>query len=214
MANIEPLFSLNSLVVGEHNYPHNAKIWRRGPSTSCRSVSYLCFIPMPLQSHVLFILVRNLRPRMRRRRSLNPSSQDRVGESNPYRNRKLWLTRNILSLPDSEWYTALTRHTSKHGDTSATYWRLYMSEAKINDEKLIESLRGDTNSMVFLVRDNLYRWFRGSLTGYLTEHFVLIHRRIICHRNIQKALPQILLSESAYWSSLRCTCSDQHRVVS
>jgi hypothetical protein len=32
-----------------------------------------------------------------------------------------------------------------------------MSEAKINDEKLIESLRGDTNSMVFLVRDNAHR---------------------------------------------------------
>jgi hypothetical protein len=29
-----------------------------------------------------------------------------------------------------------------------------MSEAKINDKKFIESLRGDTNSMGFLVRSN------------------------------------------------------------
>lgn len=55
-----------------------------------------------------------------------------------------------------EQYTALNR-ASKHGDTSATYWRLYMSQAKVNDEKFIERLRGDTNSMVFLVRDNTHR---------------------------------------------------------
>ncbi|KAH9956983.1 hypothetical protein BC827DRAFT_1378332 [Russula dissimulans] len=39
---------------------------------------------------------------------------------------------------------------AKYGDTSATYWKLYVSEANVNDRKFIESLRGDTGSMVFL----------------------------------------------------------------
>ena len=41
--------------------------------------------------------------------------------------------------------------TSKPSDPSAAYWKLYMSEAEINDRKLIDSLKGHTESMVFLV---------------------------------------------------------------
>jgi len=39
---------------------------------------------------------------------------------------------------------------SKYGDTSATYWKLYGSEAEAYDRKYVENLRGDTESMVFL----------------------------------------------------------------
>ncbi|KAH9991122.1 hypothetical protein BJV77DRAFT_554459 [Russula vinacea] len=39
----------------------------------------------------------------------------------------------------------------KYGDPSATFWNLYMSKAEIYDQKLVESLLGHTNSMVFLV---------------------------------------------------------------
>ena len=67
--------------------------------------------------------------------------------------------------------------------------------------------------MVFLVRDNTHRWFRRSLADYLAEHLVLVHRRIICHRIIQKAFPQN--KWSAYCgSSLKCNRSHQHHVVS
>ena len=41
---------------------------------------------------------------------------------------------------------------AEYGDTSAIYWKLYMSEAEENDQKLVESLSGDTNSMLILVR--------------------------------------------------------------
>ncbi|KAI9458340.1 hypothetical protein BJY52DRAFT_1091763, partial [Lactarius psammicola] len=36
--------------------------------------------------------------------------------------------------------------------TSAVYWKLYVSEAEASDRKLVESLSGDTNSMLILVR--------------------------------------------------------------
>jgi hypothetical protein len=82
--------------------------------------------------------------------------------------------------------------TSKYGNTCATYWKLYMSESEINDKKFIVSLRGDTKSMVFLVRDDIHRSFRvPTLTSYYhpTEHLVFRYRRIIYHRNIQDAPP-------------------------
>jgi hypothetical protein len=39
----------------------------------------------------------------------------------------------------------------EYGDTSATYWNLYLSEAEINDKNLVESLEGDTKSMELVV---------------------------------------------------------------
>ncbi|KAH9055759.1 hypothetical protein EDB87DRAFT_1279522 [Lactarius vividus] len=39
---------------------------------------------------------------------------------------------------------------AEYGDSSATYWNLYTSEAEINDQKLVETLAGDTNSLMFL----------------------------------------------------------------
>jgi hypothetical protein len=45
----------------------------------------------------------------------------------------------------------------KYGDTSATYWKLYGSEAEINDENLVDSLKGNTGSMVFLVSGDTHR---------------------------------------------------------
>jgi hypothetical protein len=44
----------------------------------------------------------------------------------------------------------------KYGDTSATYWKLYAAEAEINDTNLVESLMGNTNSMVLLVRGDAH----------------------------------------------------------
>ena len=43
---------------------------------------------------------------------------------------------------------------AEYGDTSAIYWKLYVSEAEENDQKLVDSLSGDTNSMLILVRGN------------------------------------------------------------
>ena len=34
------------------------------------------------------------------------------------------------------------------------YWKLYVREAEINDKKLVETLAGDTNSMLILVSNN------------------------------------------------------------
>lgn len=38
----------------------------------------------------------------------------------------------------------------QYGDTSATYWKLYASEAEIYDENFVNTLKGNTESMVFL----------------------------------------------------------------
>jgi len=43
-----------------------------------------------------------------------------------------------------------------YGDTSAAYWELYESEAVINDNKLVERIKGNTQSMVFLVRGDTH----------------------------------------------------------
>jgi hypothetical protein len=64
-----------------------------------------------------------------------------------------------------------------------------MSKAEIYDQKLVESLLGHTNSMVFLVRGDLYPRFHVVSYDYLIGHFVLFHRRIIYHRNIQDSPP-------------------------
>lgn len=45
---------------------------------------------------------------------------------------------------------------SKYGDASATYWKLYRSEALTNDKILVKSLRGNTSSMVILVRGDVH----------------------------------------------------------
>ena len=39
----------------------------------------------------------------------------------------------------------------KYGDTSSAYWKLYRSEAEISDKNFVETVIGNTNSMVFLV---------------------------------------------------------------
>ena len=42
-------------------------------------------------------------------------------------------------------------------DTSATYWKLYGSEAETYDENLVDSLKGNTDSIVFLVSGDAHR---------------------------------------------------------
>ncbi|KAI9440901.1 hypothetical protein H4582DRAFT_1504069 [Lactarius indigo] len=39
---------------------------------------------------------------------------------------------------------------AEYGDTSAVYWKLYVSEAEASDQKLVDNLSGDTNSMLIL----------------------------------------------------------------
>jgi hypothetical protein len=59
-----------------------------------------------------------------------------------------------------------------------------MHEAQINDKNLVESLKGNTESMVILVRGDAHRKFCDYIVvsyDYLTEQFILFHRRIIYH---------------------------------
>ena len=53
---------------------------------------------------------------------------------------------------------------AEYGNTSATYWNLYLSEAEINDKNLVESLEGDTKSMELVVslRATAYLSYLGS----------------------------------------------------
>ena len=73
----------------------------------------------------------------------------------------------------------------KHGDTSSAYWKLYRSEAEINDKNLVETLTSNTDSMGFLVRGDPHHVHIVVSYDYLTVYFVFFHRRIIYHRNIQ-----------------------------
>ncbi len=49
------------------------------------------------------------------------------------------------------------KYPPKDGDTSATYWKLYASEAENYDKNFVNSLKGNAESMVFLVRGDLHR---------------------------------------------------------
>ena len=83
-------------------------------------------------------------------------------------------------------------HT-KYGDPSATYWELYNSKAEIYDKNFVDSSKGDTESVVFLVSDDANLRLQVYIAvsyDCLTELFVLRHRRIIYHRNIQDAPTQ------------------------
>ncbi|KAH9167001.1 hypothetical protein EDB89DRAFT_170864 [Lactarius sanguifluus] len=42
------------------------------------------------------------------------------------------------------------REAAEYGDSSSIYWKLYASEAEVSDQKLVETLTGDTNSMLIL----------------------------------------------------------------
>jgi hypothetical protein len=78
----------------------------------------------------------------------------------------------------------------KYGDTSATYWKLYGSKTEINDENLIDSLNGSCGTIAFLVSGDAHRRLQVYIAvsyDCLAGHFVLFHRRIIYHRNIQDA---------------------------
>ncbi|KAI9440902.1 hypothetical protein H4582DRAFT_1504096 [Lactarius indigo] len=53
-----------------------------------------------------------------------------------------------------------------YGDSSATYWNLYASETEISDQKLVETLTGDTNSMLFL-----NSIFSAIIAGFIIETY-------------------------------------------
>jgi hypothetical protein len=62
-------------------------------------------------------------------------------------------------------FLTLNPKAPKYGDTSSTYWKLYGSEAEIYDENLVDSLKDNTGSMVFLVRGDEYGRFRVYITS-------------------------------------------------
>jgi hypothetical protein len=59
-------------------------------------------------------------------------------------------------------------------------------------KNLVEGLKGNTKSMVILVRGETIPNFTHFVApyNYLTEQFVLFNRRVIYHRNIQNAPPR------------------------
>ncbi|KAI0290608.1 hypothetical protein BC826DRAFT_912971, partial [Russula brevipes] len=86
-------------------------------------------------------------PNLRRWLSRRPSSRSR--RQNRVREGKkpdgtFCLTSRLPTLSD------LAIKVTKYGDTSATYWKLYASEAETHDEKFVQSLKDNTDSMVFL----------------------------------------------------------------
>ena len=44
---------------------------------------------------------------------------------------------------------------AEYGDSSATYGKLYASEAEISDQKLVDTLTGDTQAMLILVNSDI-----------------------------------------------------------
>ncbi|KAI9440905.1 hypothetical protein H4582DRAFT_1876345, partial [Lactarius indigo] len=55
---------------------------------------------------------------------------------------------------------------AEYGDPSAMYWNLYASEAEISDQKLVETLTGDTSSMLFL-----NSIFSAIIAGFIIETY-------------------------------------------
>ena len=70
----------------------------------------------------------------------------------------------------------------EYGDTSATYWDLYLSEAKTHDEDLVEDVEGDTRSMELVVSLNsspISPDFNFLLSPYRTPYSVLLSRHLL-----------------------------------
>lgn len=64
---------------------------------------------------------------------------------------------------------------AEYGDSSTMYWELYASEAKINDQKFVDTLIGDTRALSILVRGN-ERAPHSLLThSHPTEWHILFH---------------------------------------
>ena len=81
----------------------------------------------------------------------------------------------------------------KVGDTSTTYWELYGREAEIYDENLVDTLKGNTQSLVFLVSGEAHLRLQVHIAvsyNCHADHFILCHCRSIYHRNIQDAPTQ------------------------
>ena len=45
----------------------------------------------------------------------------------------------------------MSTEATGYGDSSATYWELYVSEAEINDQKLVDTLTSDMTVISILV---------------------------------------------------------------
>jgi hypothetical protein len=79
---------------------------------------------------------------------------------------------------------------TKYSDTSAAFWNLYRDEAEISDDKLVKTLTGDTDSMQLLVRyDACQPFHTTSSCHHFTDHYILFHRRIFHHRDVQDSPP-------------------------
>ena len=145
------------------------------------------FVSHPTEAHVLHIPVQNSTTRWLTR----PNSPNFSNLPNFWTENKPNLDRTPLTSSLINFLFSLEAFIApKYGDTSATYWKLYGSEAEIYDENLVESFKRNTSSMGFLVSGDAHRRLQAHVAvayDCLAEHFVLFHRRIIYHRNIQDA---------------------------
>ena len=143
-------------------------------------VSYLRFIHNATSCSAYPVSI----PRRWHSRSNRQARQDPYGDDNGtlYWPKRFLVLTGVIEGP---------KYAPKHGDTSATYWKLYGFEAEIYDKNFVESLLGNTHSMVFLVRGGIPHRFRvhiGVSYNFHAEHFILCHCRSIHHRNIQDPL--------------------------
>ena len=69
----------------------------------------------------------------------------------------------MVSVDQLKKFRSLTRRdyckapTSKYGDASASYWKLYGHGARVGDKNLVDGLMNNTNSMLILVRGDAHR---------------------------------------------------------
>ncbi|KAH9976977.1 hypothetical protein BJV77DRAFT_563395 [Russula vinacea] len=116
---------------------------------------------LPFKSSLLGLLGNASSPTMQTSPDVEsqvPVNQDRVDEKDPN-----------LDAPTNG-------IAPKYGDTSSAYWKLYRSEAEINDKNLVETLMGNTNSMVFL----------NSLFSSIVASFI-----IEIYKILQTPIPQV-----------------------
>lgn len=112
---------------------------------------------------------------------------------------KLMKGTSMVSIDQLKKFRSLTRRdyckdpgppTSKYGDASASYWKLYGRGARVGDKNLVDGLMNNTNSMLILVRGEAHRCICVCIVvsyDSFKEQFVFYHRRIFYHRNIQDA---------------------------
>ena len=122
----------------------NSNVTNRQRSPTGVSVFYI-FSPYPLHL-IIPVVVQRIRPsRFRIPIGRNKGRKKR----NEERKHEGMISLDVsISLIDSE-------QVDEYEDASAAYWDLYVSEAKINDENLVDGLGGDADSMTTVVKHSV-----------------------------------------------------------